>query len=75
MALQLHALRRVPWTCRWGRFGGPVDGPVPPEHGFVFWVCVHPERSQRRLLSRGSCEDCPRWEPARRLEEPGRLRQ
>jgi hypothetical protein len=57
------SVRQVPWTCRWGRFGGPVEQPGSGAAGFVFWVCAHPEISPR-LLERGSCEHCPHWEPA-----------
>ena len=37
------SIKHVPWTCRWGRFGGPVDPNDPSAPGFVFWVCGHPQ--------------------------------
>lgn len=55
-------LRHVPWTCRWGRFGGPVDSPAGNAPGFVFWVCGHPDKKGPKLLDRGSCEVCSLWE-------------
>ena len=63
-----QVLRRVPWTCRWGRFGGPV----PPMHmcvpGFVFWTCECPRlEADSRLPGRGACEHCPDWEPRSRV--------
>jgi hypothetical protein len=63
------SLRRVPWTCRWGRFGGPVEPRDTTPHGFVFWFCMHPDLPAGRLLDRGSCELCPMWEPAAEFDE------
>lgn len=54
------ALRRVPWTCRWGSFGGPITASTQTPSGFVFWVCTHQERAG--ALRRNSCESCPYWE-------------
>ena len=54
-------LRRVPWTCRWSRFGGSVSAPPSFAPGFVFWFCCDGERL--RVLDRDECEACPRWEP------------
>ena len=59
-----QSLRHVPWTCRWGRFGGPVDAPAGMGPGFVFWVCAHPGEGGLRPLDRDSCERCPDWEPS-----------
>jgi hypothetical protein len=63
------ALRHVPWTCRWGRFGGPVDPSARTNRGFAFWVCVHPQAEPHRLLDRGSCEGCPWWEAMEKFDE------
>jgi hypothetical protein len=57
-------LRRVPWTCRWGRF---AEVPPPPRWlarspRFIFWTCDHPARETDRLR-RDSCERCGRWVP------------
>jgi hypothetical protein len=57
-------LKRVPWTCRWGHFGGPLDATIPRDFGFVFWVCARPDTDLPRILNRDSCEDCARWEPS-----------
>jgi hypothetical protein len=62
-------IRRVPWTCRWGRFGGPVPAtPAAPAPGFVFWVCAHPESNGPKVLDHGSCDECVRWEPLDELK-------
>lgn len=64
----IHTIRKVPWTCRWGRFGGPVTeaGTVAP--GFLFWVCGHPTAGAPKLLGRDTCEACAWWAP---LDEAG----
>jgi hypothetical protein len=68
MPLRLQ-LRHVPWTCRWGRFGGPVQPSASTFRGFVFWVCLHPQAEPHRLLDRGSCEGCPWWEANEKFDE------
>jgi hypothetical protein len=72
MSLQ-PTLRHVPWTCRWGRFGGPIDSAGTPVRGFVFWLCGHPDAPAGRLLDRGSCEACTNWEAADEFVERPRL--
>jgi hypothetical protein len=67
-----QSLRRVPWTCRWGRFGGPVKAAGVATQGFVFWVCGHPhETGAPRPLDRGACESCPRWEAVNEVRKTG----
>lgn len=67
-----QSLRRVPWTCRWGRFGGPVQASGAAAPGFVFWVCGHPEETAGpRPLGRGACENCPRWEAVNEVRKAG----
>ena len=57
-------IRRVPWTCRWGRFGVAIEDAGPaPRVDDVFWACHRPMRDLR-LTKRGECEECPHWEPA-----------
>ena len=53
---------RAPWTCKWGRFGGPVNARDEVSPGFVFWVCGHPQTEGPRLLERNDCAACGRWE-------------
>lgn len=70
----LRTIRHVPWTCRWGRFGGPVDSNDSSAPGFVFWVCGHPETMGPKVLGRDLCETCARWEPLESLASPGAVR-
>ena len=58
------ATRRVPWTCRWGRFGVAVENTgAAPRVDDVFWAC-HQTEHELRLTKRSECEECPHWEPA-----------
>jgi hypothetical protein len=58
-----ETLRRVPWTCRWGQFGGPVTDGCLGHPGFVFWTCErHAGEGLPRPLGRDECERCPLWE-------------
>lgn len=57
-----QTVRHVPWTCKWGRFGGPVSHAETSVRGFVFWTCGHPEEPEPRPLTRGSCDTCTKWE-------------
>jgi hypothetical protein len=63
-----RTLRRVPWTCQWGRFGVAVEQVTPTESRVddVFWACHHPS-AEIRSVSRRECETCPDWVPASRL--------
>lgn len=60
--LKAQSLKRVPWTCKWGQFGGPVPPLDTPVAGFVFWMCGHPGEPAPRPLTRDSCGMCPNWE-------------
>lgn len=68
--MNAYKIRRVPWTCEWGRFGVTVE-----ELDFgrarvddVFWGCRCPTRgAATRLTPRGECESCPFWTEAARL--------
>lgn len=69
--MKSYALRRVPWTCEWGRFGVATeelcDGRSRVDD--VFWACHYPKNGPCiRLTSRGECEHCPSWRPAARLQ-------
>jgi hypothetical protein len=64
------SIRRVPWTCRWGRFGVMTEdlGPAGSRVEDVFWGCNHPTRApERRHTRRLECETCPYWEEAARF--------
>lgn len=62
--MDTQTLRHVPWTCRWGQFGGPV-APSGLTPGFLFWMCARPQDpAGPRALDPGSCENCPYWESA-----------
>ena len=52
-------IRRVPWTCRWGRFGVAVeDSGLAPRVDEVFWACHQPVHVLR-LTKRDECgHDC-----------------
>ncbi len=71
----LLTIKHVPWACRWGRFGGPVDSHDSSAPGFVFWVCGHPQTTGPKVLGRDSCEACTRWEPLDSLAVPGDTRR
>ena len=65
-------LRRVPWTCEWGRFGVAVEqlGRGESRVDDVFWACHNPVRgSDVRSVTRGECENCPHWKIASRLQD------
>jgi hypothetical protein len=61
----VNTLRHVPWTCLWGRFGETTSSWPTLSRRFVFWTCARP--GARKYLTRGSCEDCPYWEPTSSL--------
>jgi hypothetical protein len=62
--MESSVIRRVPWTCRWSRFGGPVPATAVTKAGCVFWICNHPDHAPSTLLTQGRCGECPRWELA-----------
>ena len=66
-----YPIRRVPWTCHWGRFGVAVEDLGAAGAGDdVFWACHNPTRAaDLRLTTRGECERCPFWREAARLRE------
>jgi hypothetical protein len=58
--MQAITVRRVPWTCRWGRFGGPV--PVQTVYRATFWSCLHPSRpTESPWVDEPICEACACW--------------
>ena len=65
-----YTIRRVPWTCEWGRFGVAIEDLGSRSRvDDVFWACHHPGRSpELRLMKRGECEQCPFWVAAARLQ-------
>jgi hypothetical protein len=67
-----RTLRRVPWTCEWGRFGVAVEQLSSTESRVddVFWACHNPVRSSEiKSVSTGECANCPAWVPASRLSQ------
>ena len=65
-----HCLRRVPWTCDWGRFGVAVEdlGAGRSRVDDVFWACHRPSGAAGiRVTTRDECERCPFWIEAARL--------
>jgi hypothetical protein len=70
MALNTNAVRRVPWTCEWGRFGVVTEELAAGRSRVddVFWACHYPKDAPRiRLTNRGECDHCPFWVEAARL--------
>jgi hypothetical protein len=70
IAMRAYSIRRVPWTCHWGRFGVAVEdlGLGRSKVDDVFWACHHPRRApELRLMKRDECEHCQFWEEAARL--------
>ncbi len=71
--MEAYTIRRVPWTCHWGRFGVAVEdlGLAGSKVDDVFWACHHPRRApELRVTKRDDCEYCPFWEEAARLRAP-----
>jgi hypothetical protein len=70
--VNVHTLRRVPWTCRWGRFGVAVEQVSRFESRVddVFWACHNPVRSPEITpLRKGECETCREWMAASRFAD------
>ena len=68
--MQTHTIRRVPWTCEWGRFGVAAEelGGGRARVDDVFWGCHRPSGDGAiRLTKRGECDTCPFWIEAARL--------
>ena len=66
-------LRRVPWTCEWGRFGVAIEPVTPTDSRVddVFWACHHPVIAPHfKALACGECATCPLWHAASRLSGP-----
>jgi len=65
-----YTIRRVPWTCEWGRVGVAVEdlGAGRSRVDEVFWACHHPSSATGiRVTRRDECERCPSWREAARL--------
>jgi hypothetical protein len=72
VVMNLRSLRRVPWTCHWGRFGVAVEPLARGESRVddVFWACHNPTRAAEvQSVERGECEACPSWKVAAHLLE------
>jgi hypothetical protein len=69
--MRAYTIRRVPWTCEWGRFGVLSEdlGDGRARVDDVFWGCHCPGYGAApRLTKRGECETCPFWTEAARRE-------
>ena len=62
-----YMIRRVPWTCRWGRFAVAIEDLGSTSRvDDAFWACHNPVRGPDvRVTKRVECESCPFWEMAR----------
>lgn len=70
--MKAYTIRRVPWTCEWGRFGVAIEdlGAGRSRVDDVFWACHYPSRApELRMTKRDECEHCPFWTEAARLRE------
>jgi hypothetical protein len=68
--MKSYGIRRVPWTCEWGRFAVVIEdlGVGRTRVDDVFWACHNPARSPEvRMTRRRECEECPHWIEAARL--------
>lgn len=69
--MNLHRVRRRPWTCRFGRLGVTVEQITfdTSRVDDVFWACHRPTRTPPLTLTTGAeCEECSFWESAPRLK-------
>ena len=68
--MNTYSIRRVPWTCEWGRFGVAVEdlGAGRSRVDDVFWACHNPSgAADIKVTERDECERCPHWREAARL--------
>jgi hypothetical protein len=68
--MKSYSIRRVPWTCEWGRFGVAVEdlGADRSRVDDVFWACHNPSGPAGiKVTKRDECERCPYWREAARL--------
>jgi hypothetical protein len=66
-----YKIRRVPWACRWGRFGVAVESRGSTSKvDDLFWACYNTvRRPDIRVTKRAECESCAFWEMGPRLHE------
>jgi hypothetical protein len=72
--MEAYRIRRVPWTCEWGRFGVVIQdlGAGQSRVDDVFWACHHPDRAPDvRVTRRDECQQCAFWVRAARLRTTG----
>ena len=68
--MNLHSIRRVPWTCQWGRFGVVTEelGAGSSRVDDVFWACHHPRGGPEvSIIGRDECKRCRFWIEAPRF--------
>ena len=81
MSQGMGNLRRVPWTCEWGQFGGtlPISGSTGEPQAqrpreWTPWRCLHPRVGlPDNCLHKGDCDNCPFWNAPtpRHRDQPG----
>jgi hypothetical protein len=61
--MEIEEISHVPWTCRWGRFGGKVESSRRSGSNDLIWNCCHPELcAVQRIVLVDECEACRYWE-------------
>ena len=68
--MDMVLMRRVPWTCEWGRFGVAAELLTATDSRVddVFWACHHPVLAPSvKALACAECDRCPMWSPAARF--------
>jgi hypothetical protein len=67
--MNTYSIRKVPWTCEWGRVGVAVEdlGAGRSRIDEVFWACHRPSNAAGiRVTRRDECERCQFWTEAAR---------
>jgi hypothetical protein len=59
--MEAFIVHHVPWTCRWGRFSGPL--PAHTAYRRSLWGCAHPSKAAAPpVVDEPACEACECWE-------------
>lgn len=63
--MEMKEIHHAPWTCRWGRFVGRLEGCLAAQSESLDWSCCQPELCpSRRIVAIDECAVCPLWEPS-----------